>query len=302
MALGALPRGHDGWRSVCALLDRQGQGVPTRLVQESLHALKRASADRIRARIEKARVHVEVLARNALWALDQTHLARGKGGALKALAVRESVVPRTLGLSIGPPACAEDVVRLLQATAAQRGAWPLVLQVDNGPENKNAAVKTLLENQRVIALWNEPHTPEHNGRIERTIGSLKRAGSLDQRERVTPHEIGHARHLLTTKSVCGRLFEAWASLDARTPRWELGGLTPAELDRIAPRAEDRVSRDRFYTDVRDGLRRIVLAQSDRRAQRKAEREAIWCALEKHGLIRRTGGGCRVPALKEEVVS
>jgi len=102
--------------------------------------------------------------------------------------------------------------------------------------------------------------------------------------------------------VCTRLIEAWSTLDADTPRVGLMGLTPVELDKIAARAEDLVSRARFYEDVCEERRRIALAPLDARARRKAEREAAWRALERYGLVTRTRGGCLVPTLKGEGIS
>jgi hypothetical protein len=305
----ALCRGHDGWRSVCARLEREGVRVPVRLVQESLREINRQAREAERARIAARRVHVEVHARDALWALDQTHLGRDEHGEVKALLVREGLVPHTLGLSIGQPACGADVVRLLRHVAKMRGNWPLVIQLDNGPENKNVEVGTLLEAERVIVLWNEPHTPQHNARAERSIGSLKRAGGLagrvTRRAECSPGPVWIREFGVfgTRAGVCARLLAAWESLDARTPRASLDGLTPAELDRIAPRAEDRVRRVRFYSEACMGLRRVVADSSlDARARRKAEREVIWCALQKNELVTRTRGGCLVPAFKAEGIS
>ena len=59
-----------------------------------------------------------------------------------------------------------------------------------------------------------------------------------------------------------------------TTRVELMGPTPVELDRIAHRAEDLASRDRFHTEMCEGWRRLALAPLDARAQRKSPREAI----------------------------
>jgi len=300
--------GHDGSRTVLEVLFREGVHVPTRLVQESVRALKREAALREQARILANRMHVEVLARDALWALDQTFLGRDEQGEHRALLVRESIAPHTLGLSVGPPACGGDVVRLLKDVARQRGAWPLVIQFDNGSENKNADVQALLRQRRVIALWNEPHTPEHNPRAERSIGSLKRASGLGKgQEQGTecsqgPVLLREPGVLATRAGLCAHLLVAWEELDARTPRAGLLGLTPAELDRFAPRADDLVCRARFYSEVCEELRRVALAPQNARARRKAEREVVWSALQKYGLVTRTRGGCLVPTLKGEGIS
>lgn len=303
-----LVRGHNGSRSVCEVLDREGIRVPVRLVRENVRALKREARERERARIEANRVHVEVLARNAIWSLDQTLLDRDERGEHKALLVRENLVPRTLGLSTGPPATGEDVVRLLEHVAMERGGWPFVIQMDNGSENKNGEVAALLGRERVIALWNEPRTPQHNSRAERSIGSLKRASGLGGRatqgaECSQGHESLREPGVLATRAgLLARLLASWENLDAHTPRATLHGLTPVELDRIAPRADDRVCRGRFYTEVCESLRRIALAPLNPRARRKAEREAIWGALQRYGLVTRTRGGCLVPTLKGEGIS
>ena len=284
-----LPCGHNGSRSACAALGRDGVDIAVRLVRDSVRDLKREAKQRERRRIEANRMHVDVLVRDAIWALDQTQLLPRKVDDLRALVVRECFVPHTLGLSIGGPACGRDVVRLLEQVARDRGVWPLVLQLDNGPENRNGVVRACLRRRRVIVLWNEPRTPQHNPRVERSIGSLKRASGLG----------GLAA---TREAASDRLIATWRALDAQTPRVGLMGLTPAELDRIGPRADDRVRRARFHEDARRELQRVAVAQLDARARRKAQREAIWRTLERHGLVTRTRGGCPIPTLKGEEIS
>lgn len=287
-----LPRGHDGWRSVKTTLERQGSSLPTRLVQASVREIKHAERARTRERIETHRVSAQVLARDALWAADQTHLLRDESGELKALVVRECMYPRTLGISMGPPACGKDTLGLMEHTAKERGCWPLVMQLDNGPENNNRFVRDGLHKERVIILWNEPHTPQHNPRAERGIGDLKRACGLDRARSPS----------ITRQDACMGLLDAWKRLDLHTPRQSLDGLTPSELDRIAPRAEDLASRARFYAEVCLELRRIALEPIRARARRKLEREAIWRALERHGLVTRTRGGRPIPTGKAEGIS
>jgi transposase InsO family protein len=260
--------------------------------------MDKEAQERRQARIEGNRVHVEVLAGDALWAIDQTHLCRDEQGEVKALAVRECLSGRTLGLSIGPPAQGLDVVRLLERVAEQRGGWPFVIQADNGSENKNAEVAACLKRARVIALWNEPRTPQHNPRAERGFGDFKLALRIDKGSRRSTHGTMEPGN----QGMCVRLLYAWHALDAQTPRARLDGLTPVELDRIAQRADDRARRDRFYIEVRESLRRIALAPQNPRARRKAEREAIWNALQRHGLVTRTRGGCLVPTAKAEGIS
>jgi len=55
-----------------------------------------------------------------------------------------------------------------------------------------------------------------------------------------------------------RLVDAWVRLDRHTPRADFLGLTPEELDKIAPRADAHVRRARFYEDVCSASRARVL--------------------------------------------
>ncbi len=300
-----LPREHNGWRTVCACLAREGIDVPTRPVQEIVHELKSERTECERARIEANRVHALVLARDALGSADQTHLGRDAHGAIKRLVVRECYVPRTLALSVGPPACGADVVRLLEHAAKERGTWPFVVQLDNGSENHNTEMEACMREQQVIVLWNDPRTPEHNPRVERTIGSLKRESGLQAQQKkdaeldqgpVWPRETGVAP---TRISLCGRLSAAWQRLDHDAPRAALDGRTPAEVDRIALRAEDVACRARFYEAVCEEQQGIALASGCARGRRKNVREATWRTLKRFGLVQRTRGGRLPPTVKAE---
>jgi hypothetical protein len=75
-----------------------------------------------------------------------------------------------------------------------------------------------------------------------------------------------------------------------TPRLALGARTPAELDESAQRADHRICRARFYTDARAALSRVAALPLNARDRRRAEREAIWGALERYELVKRTRGG------------
>ena len=305
----ALARGHQGWRTARAALERDKLVVPTRLVQETLRGLRRERAQREREQRKKSRVHVEVLVRDGVWALDQFFIGRDAHGAMTALECGDRCTRRTLSLSLGPPACGKDVVALLEQAAHEHGGvWPFVVQVDNGSENINAKVAACLREHQVILLRNLPHTPQHNAFAEHNNGDLQRASGLDKASRrrakalECPVCLADPGVLATGASCAAKLTLAWHALDVCTPRASLGNLTPCELDRIAPRAEDRACRAHFYTQVCQELECIARSGASKRDLRKQEREAIWCALERHGLVQRTRGGLPVRALKSEVIS
>jgi transposase InsO family protein len=299
-----LAVGHDGWRSVAVALERRGEAVPTRLVQELVRALKIERAQRVAERLATNRVHVEVLARDAVWGCDSTLLGRDAQGEIYGLAMHDLCARRILGVSLGRRTQGEDVVELFDATVAARGGAPLVLVVDNGGENRAAVVQQRLAAAQVVPLWNLPRTPQHNAWTERRIEDLKAAAGLLRHERraaEAQQACGAARET-TPKDLFVRLVDAWIRLDHCTPRVDFLGLTPAELDRIAPRAEPLVSRARFYADVCSALESARALHAAPRARRMAEREAVWGALERAGLVTRIRGGGACPAFKAEGVS
>jgi hypothetical protein len=71
------------------------------------------------------------------------------------------------------------------------------------------------------------------------------------------------------------------------------------LDNAAPRPNDHVRRARFYADVCEGLQRVALGDPRDRPSCTLERGVIWSAVERHGLVIRTQGGCAVGSRKAE---
>lgn len=93
--------------------------------------------------------------------------------------VRETVTPKTLWGSVGAPLTEEELVRILEASAKERGCWPLVARFDNGGANRSNVVCECLAAHGVIMLFNVPHTPERNAFVEHAIGEAKCACGLD---------------------------------------------------------------------------------------------------------------------------
>jgi transposase InsO family protein len=274
-----------GWRKVAPVLLGQ---VPTRLVQECVARWKKHWRARERKREIRQRLHVEVLAKDVLWAQDATHVGRVDGRPVLTEVVREVATTRIVGLQVGAPACACDVQQLLRSVGEERGRLPLVHSLDNGGPYRSREFLRWLRNERVIVLRNIPHVPQHNAFAERANGELKAETGL-RSARVLSHA-GEARALLQ---------EATDRLNHAHPRSSRGGRTAAQLDQILPAAENLVPRDLFWRTTRTSIARALRAAPTPRARLLARRTAILDNLESFGLIRRTRGGVPLHALKCE---
>ena len=300
-AVGPVAR---AWRSqgrssglprVQELLEQQGIEIPTTIARELLRRLKaRWRSVQARRRAE-LRQHVVVHGRDVVWSEDATHLGRDEHGKVEALAVKDVGTTTAIEQSVGGPARSEDVLALLQRAKLVRGRLPLVLGMDNGPANKNELVLTWLAEERVIVLWNVPHTPEHNAPIESFFGELKieldASGALwmgiaDPSQ--GPRSLSEAGARAKIVQLEGSVQRVVRVLNQRV-RPSRGGFTSAQLDRMMPRAEDLVNRACFYETACAAIRSAALGIDDARARRRAEREAILCTLEQFGLVTRTRG-------------
>ena len=111
----------------------------------------------------------------------------------------------------------------------------------------------------------------------------------------SPAPIWSARLLAERASV-----HAECTWGQRIARHSDGGL-PLEVDRFAPWAEDLTCRGRIYQLLCDEQDRIARQPQNKRERRLLSREAIWCALQRYGLVKRTRGGLPVRAFKSEGV-
>ena len=301
-----------GWSAgrprVLDALEQAGIEIPVTIVRELLKKLKarrRRYLARKRAALQR---HVRVHARDAVWSEDSTHLGRDEHGKVSATAVKDVGTTTSIEQSIGGPPRGEDVLALLKRAKLVRGRLPLVLGMDNGPENNNELVCSYLAAERVIVLWNVPHTPQHNAPIESYFGELKlelEASGVLWRGVADPSqgprslsEAGGGVNIGHLRTSVQRVVQV---LNQRV-RPSRGGFTAAQLDRMLPRAEDLVNRARFYDTACAALRRAVLDIDDARARRRAEREAILCTLEQFGLVTRTRGRRPATCSKAERLS
>ena len=294
---------------VLEALEKTGIEIPVTIVRELVKELKARRRGYLARKRATLRKHVQVRARDAVWSTDSTHLGRDEHGKVSATAVKDVGTTTSIEQSIGGPPRGQDVLALLKRAKLVRGVLPHVLGMDNGPENNNELVRAYLATERVIMLWNVPHTPEHNAPIENFFGELKlELEALDELVAPVPDPsevpvCSSEAGVSSTRAHFQRCVPRLARrLNERRVRASRGGFTAAQLDRLMPRAEDLVSRDRFYDTACAAIGSAVQDIDDPRARRRAEREAILCTLEQFGLVKRTRGRRPAPCSKAERLS
>jgi hypothetical protein len=252
---------------------RSGAGkVSLHLVREELAAEKRRRRARTREEIERVRESHDVLARDALWCRDGTHLGRlTDGSEVSAEVIEDRGSLSTAGLAVGGPASAESTDALLEETAAERGGWPLAIQEDNAGIYR--ARDDAMERRRVVVLASRVHRPTDNPAIEHRNRELQEESGL-----------GKGVVLADADEAGERIEPARRRLDDRR-RATRGWMTAAQLDRFLPRADSLVDRDEFYRTACVAMREAEQGLVDRDERCLARQKAFWETMRRFGLAR-----------------
>lgn len=284
------------WRGAERELLRRGIEMPTKLVQASVRAIKGERDRRRREHVDAVREHVEVHEGQVLWSADMTDLGRSvEGQKVEGAVVRDVAAKKDLALCVGDVLDAGDLVALLRKAQVEARASPWVLSIDNGGPQRSEVLQAWARDNQVILLRSVPRTPQHNAWIERGIGELKGQAGLGRCEPLVwpmPEPLSREARacmpwetlvleLRTRMDKARRLLELWR----RGPRES----STAALDRSDRSADDRDRRARFYMECRAAIEMAVEGLEGARERRRAEREAIWCTLEGHGVVTRTRG-------------
>ncbi len=279
-------QGYPGWRVISRGL--QGR-VPDRLIQIYVRRFKLRRKERKMARIARNRVSVTVLARDAIWGQDGSHIGRTKEHALESQVIRDRGSLAFVGVESGPTADHLDVLKLFKATVRRRGGRPLVYSRDNGSMYAHKDVESYMAKQQIIVLRSLPRVSQHNGATERSIRELKDATGLGKGEWIEHPADAYAA-----------MTQAAVTLNEFRIRPSKGFKTANELDDTLPVGYN-CGRDHFYKQCRQSMAKAVQGVQGKRAARFAEREAIFSTLEKFGLIKRSRGG-KPYVQKQEVFS
>jgi len=263
--------------------------VPLRLVREYVKRFKACEKRRNRVRILRNRERIEVLAKNAIWVQDSAQVAQTVSGEkVESQIIKDRGPCITVGVSTGGPTKGSDAIELLEALRTTRGL-PLVLGSDNGAPFVCQDVEEYLRRHQVIHLRSLPRTPQHNGSAEVGIGELKRCAQLGAAVIATP-AVAHDHAI-----------RAAIAINKTRPRASKGFKTGAELDETMVAGYHQVERARFYSECCKRIEDIQQSGMKFRAMRMAERDAIYGALEKYGLVKRYRGGSQATS-KAEIFS
>jgi len=263
-----------GWRPVAHALP----DLPVDLVQDGVRRAKQAQRAAHRQHLEAARISTTVNGRDVMWALDATHLGRVAGAAVEGLVLLDVGSKRTLAVSVGPPANAEEVRSLLESARRERGALALVIHSDNAKAQTAGSVDAYAQEHDAVVLHSKPATPTDNAAVEHRCGEIKQES-----------ELGKGVVLDDLHAPLPRLRDACLRLDACRLRATLGYRTALEADRTLPRPSDPRARARFANEARRRMREAVQGRTTLRAQRQAERAVVLNLLEEENLITRTRG-------------
>lgn len=268
-----------GSRPILAALRKAEPKVSQMLVEQELADMKRAADAAAQAAIEAERVSHEIVAKDAVWGEDTTHLARlADGSKVEGEVVKDLGTLETVGFAAGRVPKTEDAIALLEQIAEERGGWALVWMGDQGSINRDHRLCARLERERVVHLLSRVHTPTDNAATEHQHGELKGESGLGQGVIVADHEAARAR-----------LTAARTTLDQHRLRATKDWRTAAELARDLPRADRLVDRDVFYAAACSAMEEAARGLTHRRAVLAARRVALFATLVRFGLATRHVG-------------
>jgi putative transposase len=158
-----------GYRRVGALLRRDGQPVNHkrlyRLWRKEGLALPRPKKKKRAARPKQERP-LPATRPDQVWTVDFLEDRTGKGQKLRLLTITDEFTRESLAIEIAPRMPALAVAATLARVIAERGAAPLYLRSDNGPEFIAGALRGFLHQQGVATAYIEPGSPWQNGYAE----------------------------------------------------------------------------------------------------------------------------------------
>ena len=253
-------------------------------VRECVGRLKKRRRWLEEERRRRERVHIEVLKKHAVYAIDGTYAGKDEEG--KRVVIENALDLGTRehpDLSVGGPPKGEDVVATLERAREVNGCDPLMIFSDRGPENTATVVRRHVKERMIVHVFSLTHVPEHNARCERSHQDVKA-------------QLGIAAcskgRKLETEDWRERVEDTRCLLNSRMQRRQLGFLTAEEYARALPAwyAGPRgIDRKAFHAACEQAVEDALLGIEDIHERDLAEREAKLRTAERFGLLIRTRG-------------
>ena len=166
-----------GRRYIMDLLRKERWSVGARLMkrlwrQEGLLVPPKRVKRRRIGTGENGIVRRRAMRRNEVWGMDFVQDRTADGRPFRMLVVLDEYTRECLAIEVRRRLRGEDVVAVLDALTAIRGA-PVHLRADNGPEMISRAVKEWCAASGTDALYIDPGSPWQNGIVESFNGRLR---------------------------------------------------------------------------------------------------------------------------------
>lgn len=166
-----------GYRRLHVLLRREGWAVNAKRVHR-LYKEERLQLARKRPRRRKSVVarpaSAVTTAANQRWAMDFVHDVLATGEKLRVLTVIDLHTRECVALAPQPRFSGEDVGRVLDLAAEERGARAPIIQADQGTEFTSIALDRWAYFRGVELAFSRPGTPGDNAHCEAFNGTLRR--------------------------------------------------------------------------------------------------------------------------------
>jgi putative transposase len=222
-----------GYRRLAVLLRREGVLVNHkrvyRLYREEGLSLRRRKRKRLTS--EGRGPAESATGPNEVWSLDFVSDATAPGRRLKLLTLVDTYTRESLAIEVDTSIGGERLARVLDRVIGERGAQPLEIVMDNGPEMTSRALDQWAYERAIRLRFISPGKPVQNCYIESFNGRL-RDECLNQ-------------HWFWSLADARQIVEDWRlDYNRARPHSALGGLTPEEYRlRITQPSEGYIAPD-----------------------------------------------------------
>ena len=211
-----------GYRRLHILLRREGWQINRKRVQRVYRELGLAVRRKKRKRVAQANrlPRVVPMVADLQWSMDFMRDTLASGRVFRTLNVVDDATRECLAIEVDTSLCGSRTARVLDAIAAERGAYPQRLVLDNGPECTSKALDQWAYQHGVTLVFIRPGKPIENCFVESFNGRFRDECLNLQWFR----SLAHAR----------RRIESWrVDYNEVRPHSSLGNLPPSAYARRA---------------------------------------------------------------------